>query len=90
MECILVIFHVLTAASLRTTALWDVTPCSLVETDRWREYAPLKRPYTIRRLHGALPQKAFIFELVCVIIFLIEVSCVDFRVILSRVSTNVH
>jgi hypothetical protein len=90
MYSLLVIFHILTAASLRTTALWDITPSSFVETDRWREYAPLKRRYTIRRLHGTLPQKAFIFEPVCVVIFLIQVSCVDFRVILSSVSTNIH
>jgi hypothetical protein len=30
-ECILVRFHVLTAASMNMTASWDAAPCSLVE-----------------------------------------------------------
>jgi hypothetical protein len=30
----LVRFQVLTAASMKTTAVWDTAPCSLVEADR--------------------------------------------------------
>jgi hypothetical protein len=44
------IFQVLTAASMKLTAFWDVASCSLVEVNR-----------RFRGLHGAISQEAVIF-----------------------------
>jgi hypothetical protein len=56
-------FQALTAASIKTTAFWDIAPCSLIQEDRrsrlppspwwWRQYAPLKHRSTSIRLYGA-------------------------------------
>jgi hypothetical protein len=44
---------------MKMTVLWDVTPCSLVETDgRFR--GALKRVLVFTRLHGASSQKTVI------------------------------
>jgi hypothetical protein len=70
-------FHVLMAASMNTIACWEIAPCNILVVDRrfrgvyylhyqgdgWRQYAPLKRRSTTRRLHGAIPQKVIIFLL---------------------------
>jgi hypothetical protein len=58
---------------LKTTAFWDVAPCTLMEVDRRFRGAsclhhqatnrPLKRRSTSTRQHGAASQKAVIFVL---------------------------
>jgi hypothetical protein len=66
-------FQVLTAASMKMTAFWDIVPCCLVEVDLrtapiirspswWRRCAPLKRRHTSNRLHYGIFQKTVIFK----------------------------
>jgi hypothetical protein len=66
-------FHVLTVASVKMTAFWDIAPCSLVDVDRRfrgayclhhqsNPHRPLKRRSTPTRLHGAISQKAVILS----------------------------
>jgi hypothetical protein len=57
-------FQVLTTASMKMTALWDIASCRLVEADR-RQDAPLKRRSASTRLHGAISHKAVIFIFRC-------------------------
>jgi hypothetical protein len=60
--------EVLTAASMKMTAFWDIAPYSLAGVARrfrvtycLHQYALLERLSTSTRLHGVMPKKAVIF-----------------------------
>jgi hypothetical protein len=72
------ICQVPTAASMKTTAFWDVAPCSLVEVDRrfrgvycllfhGNGLIALKRRSTSARLHGVTSQKPVFFEVLIIL-----------------------
>jgi hypothetical protein len=78
---LLVTFKVLTAASMKISAFWDIVPCSLVRVDRrfrapyclyhqspwwWRQYTSPKREST-PTLHGAISQQALVFILLVIL-----------------------
>jgi hypothetical protein len=52
---------------MKMAAFRDIAPCSFVEVHSspwwWRQYAPLKRRCTSKRLHGAVFQRVFIFKI---------------------------
>jgi hypothetical protein len=84
-----VIIKTLICRTFKVLLMWGSCDCHACYSPRlWRQHAPLKRPFTSTRLHGAILQKAAIFKIALIFQFLLDLCLKQKRYLFMHRSVN--